>query len=382
MSRCTHPAPVHQIGVRPMQVKLPSRLPSLDGWRAISIVLVLGSHCPRTSGFPPELRPVFQLLFDGDLGVRFFFVISGFLITWLLLREKKQTGQINLGHFYARRALRILPVYLAFLSVIAGLQYFTSYRQSPAAWIGNLSFTTNFIATPWPSGHLWSLSVEEQFYLIWPGVFLLWGITGKTTHLLKSLAAAIVLAPICRVITFKGYHPLVLTPAFPHFSFLNYFDSLAVGCACAMLLAQDWKCLEKQLTRSSQLTGVIGLTLILSPYGFLKLPFSGKHSLLIGVGPTLQAFGFAILILHSIVSPSTSFYRMLNWTWLCWLGVLSYSLYIWQQLFCASPEIFGWKQMWWMSFPGWLLPVFIMAITSYYGLERPLLKLRAYFRKP
>jgi len=91
------------------------RLPSLDGWRAVSILIVLGFHCTFASGFPSALRPVFHWLFDGSLGVRFFFVISGFLITWLLLCEHEQRGAINLRSFYIRRALRILPVYLVFL---------------------------------------------------------------------------------------------------------------------------------------------------------------------------------------------------------------------------------------------------------------------------
>ena len=72
-----------------------SRLPSLDGWRALSILLVLGAHSKFTAGFPPHLESLFNLIFDGDLGVRFFFVISGFLITWLMLLEEKHSGRVN-----------------------------------------------------------------------------------------------------------------------------------------------------------------------------------------------------------------------------------------------------------------------------------------------
>src|ERR1017187_6342941 len=150
-------------------VCISKRLPSLDGWRAISIMMVLGAHAEHTNGFPNAFHAIFKWLFDGTLGVLFFFVISGFLITWLLVFENDRSGHINLKHFYARRALRILPVYYAFILTLVCLQLFTVYTQSVSAWIGNLTFTTNFVtANVWPSGHLWSLSVEEQFYLLWP----------------------------------------------------------------------------------------------------------------------------------------------------------------------------------------------------------------------
>jgi peptidoglycan/LPS O-acetylase OafA/YrhL len=83
-----------------------ARFPSLDGWRVLSIILMLGAHSKVVVGFHKKLDPVFNWLFDGDLGVRFFFVISGFLITHLLFQEHIQTGNISLRRFYIRRALR------------------------------------------------------------------------------------------------------------------------------------------------------------------------------------------------------------------------------------------------------------------------------------
>src|ERR1700736_5409290 len=96
-----------------------TRLPSLDGWRALSILLVIGAHSQITAGFPPVLEPIFKWMFDGNLGVHCFFIISGFLITWLMIRESGKRGYVNLRHFYARRAFRILPVYAAFLLAVA-----------------------------------------------------------------------------------------------------------------------------------------------------------------------------------------------------------------------------------------------------------------------
>ena len=86
-----------------------SRLPSLDGWRAVSIAMVLGSHSTFVYGFPDKLTPFFYWAFDGNLGVRCFFTISGLLITWLMIVENDQTGRVNLRHFYVRRSFPDTP---------------------------------------------------------------------------------------------------------------------------------------------------------------------------------------------------------------------------------------------------------------------------------
>ena len=140
------------------------KLPSLDGWRAVSISLLLLGHSVFTPGFP-SFAKAFNSQGTGILGVRFFFVISGFLITWLLVGEREKTGSINLNHFYARRVLRIFPVNYVHLAVLGLL---TAFRQPASAWLANFTYTTNFFPTGFPTSHLWSLAVEEQFYLLWP----------------------------------------------------------------------------------------------------------------------------------------------------------------------------------------------------------------------
>ena len=88
--------------------------------------MVLGAHTIFTPGFPPAFTTAFRWIFDGDLGVRFFFIISGFLITWLMILENDRIGRVCLKQFYIRRALRILPVYFAFMLVLAGLRIWTN----------------------------------------------------------------------------------------------------------------------------------------------------------------------------------------------------------------------------------------------------------------
>lgn len=222
----------------------PNRLASLDGWRAVSIIMVLGSHCKFSAGFPDDLAVPFEWLFDGDLGVRFFFVISGFLITWLMLNESHRQGRVSLKAFYVRRSLRILPVYCAFLLCVVGLQFFTRYQQSTLAWFGNLTFTTNFLGSEFTTGHLWSLSTEEQFYLLWPGIFSLLRLGSHSHQSLQLLAIPILIAPCCRVMGYTGY-PACLSPMLGHFSFFAYFDSLAIGCAAAILLSRKPEAIKK-----------------------------------------------------------------------------------------------------------------------------------------
>ena len=355
-----------------------TRLSSLDGWRAVSIIFVLGNHCQYAWGFPPQLDPLFTWCFEGNLGVRFFFVISGFLITWLMLVEYEKNGRVSLYHFYVRRALRILPVYIAFLCVLLGLQMFTGFSQSTKEWIGNLTFTTDFIEATWTSGHLWSLAVEEQFYLLWPIVFVLCGNLDPLRRSMLILTIPIFLAPIARVVSYLHLAPEILRPLFLRFSFFNCFDSLAIGCMSAIVFAHGQ---TGGYPRSRPiLMAFVGAILILIPHVLLKTHQAGFFTATLG--NTFQACGFCVLLVQSIHFPNFYFYRVLNRAWVQWVGVLSYSIYIWQQIFSTSPKTYGIGPVWWMSFPGWLIPVFVVATASYYGLERPFFKLRAYFRRP
>src|SRR5215218_6546752 len=140
------------------------RIPTLDGWRAIAISMVLWCHVSKS-----------ELAAYGGLGVDIFFGLSGLLITTLLLEEARSTGSMQLGQFYIRRAFRILPAYLLFL---VG---YTLIRGWRSAWeaISCLLFFRNYASdavTDTGSLHLWSLAVEEHFYLIWPGLLVWMGV--------------------------------------------------------------------------------------------------------------------------------------------------------------------------------------------------------------
>ena len=360
-----------------------TRLPSLDGWRAASIILVLAAHSRSLVGFPSWLfQPVVIVSDSGNLGVRFFFIISGFLITWLLLTEDvASAGQgISLKRFYYRRALRIFPVYFFFLAVVAGLELVTPFRQDAWVWLGNLTFTTNYLGNGQLTGHLWSLAIEEQFYLVWPGVFLLFGLAANLRRGLLILSIPILVGPVTRIICCKKYYEHY--PGFLKWYFddtfnwptTNYADSLAIGCVGALLLFKRRALVLGFLQANSRILPWIGLSLIGIPMLMSEFHFPGRLQALLSY--TMQGTGFAMLILDSVTNPGKKWYRPLNNPMARHIGVLSYSIYIWQEIFC-SPELLGVNpNAWWMSFPGWIISGLMVAHVSYYGLEMPFFKLR------
>ena len=139
------------------------RIPSLDGLRAISITLVLVAHLAGTRNFPlSEATGNFWGL--GEFGVRVFFVISGFLITGLLMQELAQEGRIRLGRFYLRRTLRIFPPYYTLLAALGLASVFGAVTLAPHDLLHGATYTSNYyLGRSWFLGHSWSLSVEEQF---------------------------------------------------------------------------------------------------------------------------------------------------------------------------------------------------------------------------
>lgn len=142
-----------------------SHIPALDGIRAVAVFLVIGSHF----GFA---------LVPGTQGVMIFFVLSGFLITWLLLKENERYGSVSLAGFYKRRTLRIFPAFYVYWLIVVTLLIGTGRAVPwPHAW-SSLLYVSNYYSAinGDPNNgfsHTWSLAIEEQFYLLWPLVFLM-----------------------------------------------------------------------------------------------------------------------------------------------------------------------------------------------------------------
>jgi peptidoglycan/LPS O-acetylase OafA/YrhL len=317
------------------------RIPSLDGLRAISILLVVAGHWAELryhSSMAADVAGAFA-----NLGVRIFFVISGYLITTLLLKEYGKTSTIELQEFYVRRAYRILPAAIVFMVpvfVIFWRQLSWYHMAAAALYLANFDFSH-----PWFLGHLWSLSVEEQFYFLWPGVLKRWH-----RHRVAVLVGVVAFAPVYRVAChFLGMHGKT-DETFPAVA-----DVLAIGCLLAIFA-----------TRLPKIKVVWALAMIvpvvLVPVYLGVLRFHVTAVLLFVLWPAMH-LAIAGLLLHVVQQP----YWILNVAPVVWLGQMSYSLYLWQQLF-----VFGEH-----SRP-WYFVVFAvgLASASYYLVEQPMLRVR------
>ena len=313
------------------------RIPSLDGLRAISILLVVLGHLANSDHAP-------KIFWDhyAKLGVHIFFVISGYLITSILLREYERTSTISLRQFYIRRAFRIFPAALVFL-LIAFTAYWRDLRWYHMA--AALFYVANFDSTrPWILGHLWSLSIEEQFYFLWPSVLKRW--YAKRAYI---LLAVFLLAPVVRAVL------LALRVPEGGGSFLPSFGGyLAIGCLLAIFSERIGKI-------SPYLALAMLAVVILEP---LFPTTSRLHTLLaLFVFQPVSYLSAAGLVLHVIQRP----YWILNCTPVAWVGRISYSLYLWQQPFCADPQLRS----------AYLTVLaFVCAAASYYFVEQPMLSIR------
>lgn len=278
-----------------------------------------------------------------NTGVRIFFVISGYLITTLLLREHEKTSTISLSEFYIRRAYRILPAAFAYMVPVLILFWHEMRWYHAAAAV---LYVVNFdLARPWFIGHLWSLGVEEQFYFLWPGV-----LKKFFRHRTAILLAVMALAPVYSTI---GY--ALKVPGGAYGTFPSVADNLAVGCLLAIFAA-----------RMPRIGPWVALAMVVA---IVLIPQFPAHTpartlfMLFVLWPVMNVC-IAGVLLHVVQHP----YRMLNLAPVVFLGRISYSLYLWQQLFFFDPD------------PGPLkitLPLaFGFACLSYYVVEQPMLRLR------
>jgi peptidoglycan/LPS O-acetylase OafA/YrhL len=350
------------------------RIPSLDGLRALSITLVLLSHAilalPADVELPNALEPIVH---NGHLGVSIFFVISGYLITLLLVREWKAYGSIHLGKFYGRRALRIFPPFYSYLAVVfvlsaAGLLHIPA-RLFLKAGLYTWNYNIGQGQGNWFLNHFWSLSLEEQFYLLWPAILVL----ARPRGAAKVAVILICLSPFLRILTY------VLWPAARGSiggMFHTASDKLMFGCAAALWYdSARFQRLLQRLDRCAVPLVAAAFLFVISPH--LASTFRGAYGLPIGY--SLEGAAITLLLLWLVRHPDTFIGKVFNYPPIKHIGVISYSLYIWQQLFLTpSPSNAS-------SLSAWLLRIlacFAVAECSYWGIERPFLALKAYFERP
>jgi peptidoglycan/LPS O-acetylase OafA/YrhL len=271
-----------------------------------------------------------------------FFVISGYLITTILMNEHLRISTINLREFYIRRAYRILPAAGVFM-MVATVLYWHELRWFDIGAM--LLYLVNYDgAAPWMIGHLWSLAVEEQFYILWPSVLKKW-----YRHRIAILLAVIVTTPVYCALCY-------------HFRILDgggaTFPAVANVLATECLLAIYGPRIRKINHWWSM---AMLLAVVLIPYYPAISPLKTLFRLFV-LDPIMNC-SMAGLLLHTVRAQ----YRFLNIAPVVWLGQISYSLYLWQQpFFFALPGQPLYKLGLGMG----------LACLSYYLVEKPVLVLR------
>src|SRR5882724_4719507 len=299
------------------EILRPSYLPSLDGFRGISILLVVIGHtCARIDS------SLLQFFFNGSLGVYVFFVISGFLITTLLLKERIKTGTISLKKFYIRRFLRIFPVAYLYLFVVLILSYFLHLNVPALSILGAALYLQNFsyfYEKNWYTAHYWSLSVEEQFYLIFPSIL-------KRSFKLFCIIIPLILVLVPIVIFICRKIPFLADSFFyEFFHFLLKFDGVLVGCLFSVLVFKNmipWTFIKKYK---------IPINIVL-----LLITMLVHNNYRLAAINHLSSFFIGIIIISNLYVANDFIYKFLNKKILMEIGILSYSIYIWQQLFTMT----------------------------------------------
>ena len=350
-------------------------VPALDGLRGIAVLTVMLYHLTY---LVPSLSSVVK---GGFLGVDIFFVLSGFLITSILIREYERDGQISLRNFYLRRFFRLVPAFWTFLIFI----YFFAELLLPPAQAEliyshhNLFFAFSYLMN-WHSAfgtemtgnlnHSWSLAIEEQFYIIWSlALFAAFArkFERKQIFLLTSISIlALIGWRLFRAM--DGTSPRVL-----YYSTDTRIDALLIGCVAAMIYS--WRLLPKRFYAGWQFS----LLALSSLATTLVMIASFKHTdSLLYYGPiSIFAIAAAVLILWLMTREKSFPKTLLELSPLRWVGKISYGLYLWHYAFYE----FG-KQL----FESVELQIavgvglaFFVSCASFYLIEEPFLRLKDKF---
>lgn len=348
-----------------------SYYPALTGLRGVSTLMVLLAHFGLNKYLYPH-----HIYIDARAAVHIFFVLSGFLITTLLLKEKLKYGHINLRYFYIRRALRILPVVYLFLLILIALNYIFKLHITTINFISSFLFFNNLpLRGSYYTAHLWSLAVEEQFYLTFPILLML--STNKYTAVTLPIVIMVPLIAIggyFRIPFLYSSHAAVLLTKLCMYAFWKGPVMILIGSVFSVLLFKRVIRLEN-IKANYFLSFILLLTaLVMRAQNFL---FYTKY-----VSEYLSniLIAFAIIL---CINKKDFLSTILSNAILLRVGVLSYSLYIWQQLFTGynlwQPYMHGF-----IGYPLWalivlkLVFVFIIANISYY-YERKFLRMKDRF---
>jgi peptidoglycan/LPS O-acetylase OafA/YrhL len=366
--------------------KLPARMRSassargymaqLDALRFFAVIAVIVSH----NWHPGPKTWIFGQLYWGPLGVRLFFVLSGFLITGILigcreLGERSPEGRLFfIRQFYVRRFLRIFPVYYVTLAVLVAV----GVGPAREIWPWLFTYTTNIYIWHygWPAAvqHFWSLAVEEQFYLVWPWLVMFL----PRRWLVPLLVGLICLAPVYRLYASFHYgqdNSLVFT--------VGVLDSLGLGALLAIAAHGDrgGMRLQRTLRRIVLPVGAVGYTLL-----WIATRSGPGHQAWVVLGDTAAALVFCWLVGSASRGFGGRFGRLLEWKPIAYLGKISYGIYIFHYLvpiaFGAIAKQLGisYHDIGFVNFVASSLVTFAVAALSWHLLESPINGLKRHFR--
>ena len=335
-------------------------IPELDGFRGLAVLFVLVGHLfeYRITG-----RKLFFLASNGaSLGVLLFFVLSGFLITGLLYRERSATQTIKFRRFYIRRILRLAPALLLFLSTVTALIHFGWITDAPRREIlETLFYARNLFGSSLTLSHTWSLSLEEQFYLVWPLIFTLL----PMRRCASAVTGACVVFAVWRGVAIAAHLFSYQQGVFymrPYFR----FDSILIGACLVLWLSTSERVVAILKKWSAKVPAAVlwGVLFIWTAYG----EFWTRAFYL-----TVQEILVTTVLAQIVLSESKWLRDIFRWGPLRYCGAISYSLYLWQQLFLVT-SVPSWGPL--RRLPLSILVPFLIAAASYHLMEKPLLGLK------
>lgn len=340
--------------------------PALDGLRGLAVLAVMAYHCAPRSFFR-----------GGFLGVDLFFVLSGFLVTALLLRDHRRQGSFHLGRFYFRRMVRLLP---ALGVMLAACCLFATFRTRPerAQEIYHAALLTACGAADWPGparpdmlGHSWSLSLEAQFYVVWPLLLLfLLRIGLRPRVVVWLIGAAVAAAGLLGALLWLGACPANAV------NLAARASSLLAGCLVGLLASFDL--LPSSPGRRAALQGLACAAAAVL-LGLGATSEAGAATMALG-GFTAASAAAAVVLAALVNAPPPAVTRALSAPALTWIGRISYGLYLWHfPLLSIAPKLAHGVFPAARGVPGLdgalaIGLAFGAAALSYYGVELPFLR--------
>ena len=343
--------------------------PALDGVRALAIVAVIGVHVTVLPG--------------GGIGVLIFFVLSGFLITSLLLDERRRYDGISLRLFYTRRALRLFPalVVVVLTALVVALSDLNALLARPTLhfipavllYVGNWLRARHSYFVGGALAHTWSLSVEEQFYIVWAVVLaglLARGVRLRTIALIALLGAAA--SDAGKLIVWSG--GTLASDANRMYGTDLSGDALMLGCALAIAVLRRPE-LTRRIARLLVAPATIFLAVVIVFVHPLGLNFGHARLFEVAVWPMCNVAS-AIVIAYLVLSPRSLLARTLSIRPLRFTGRISYGLYLWHYpIFVWLFVYLGFTNRWWQV-PIEVGLASVAAVGSYYLIERPALRVK------